>query len=217
MISPYKGTFRVSQEYKGNDHRGIDLVGISDKRLFSTVVGTVVRAGWENPLVRSQGFGRRVVVRIGNSDVFMYFGHLSEINVVKGQRVKIGQQIGVEGTTGHSTGSHLHWEIRYGDVKSGFRDISSYSNIPNMQSREEKISSWGTELFGLSTLKEGQSNFPYNLYNVNAQYVAGATADGVFGAGTKAKVMAYQRAKNIAVDGKIGAITKAFMVSDAVI
>ena len=62
MLSPYKGTFRVSQEYKGNDHRGIDLVGISDKRLFSPVVGTVVRAGWENPLVRSQGFGRRVAL-----------------------------------------------------------------------------------------------------------------------------------------------------------
>ena len=49
MLSPYKGTFRVSQAYKGNDHRGIDLVGISDKRLFSPVVGTVVRAGGENP------------------------------------------------------------------------------------------------------------------------------------------------------------------------
>ena len=217
MISPYKGTFRVSQEYKGNDHRGIDLVGISDKRLFSPVVGTVVRAGWENPLVRSQGFGRRVVIRIGSSNFFMYFGHLSEINVVKGQRVKIGQQIGVEGTTGHSTGSHLHWEIRYGDVKSGFRDISSYSNIPNMQSREEKISSWGTELFGLSTLKEGQNDFPYCLYNANAQSVVGTTPDGFFGAGTKAKVMAYQKARRLSVDGKIGAITKAFMVSDVVL
>ena len=62
MISPYKGTFRVSQEYKGNDHRGIDLVGISDKRLFSPVVGTVVRAGWENPLVRSQVADSRITI-----------------------------------------------------------------------------------------------------------------------------------------------------------
>jgi len=217
MLSPYKGTFRVSQEYKGNDHRGIDLVGISDKRLFSPVVGTVVRAGWENPLVRSQGFGRRVVIRIGSSNFFMYFGHLSEISVSKGQRVKIGQQIGIEGTTGHSTGNHLHWEIRYNDVKSGFQSIAAYSNIPNMQSREEKISSWETELFGISTLKEGQNDFPYCLYNSNAQSVVGTIPDGFFGAGTEARVMAYQKARRLSVDGKIGAMTKACMVSDAVI
>ena len=217
MISPYKGTFRVSQEYKGNDHRGIDLVGISDKRLFSPVVGTVVRAGWENPLVRSQGFGKRVVIRIGSSNFFMYFGHLSEISVSKGQRVKIGQQIGIEGTTGHSTGNHLHWEIRYNDVKSGFQSIAAYSNIPNMQSHEEKISSWGTELFGISTLKEGQNDFPYCLYNANAQSVVGTIPDGFFGAGTEARVMAYQKARGLSVDGKIGAMTKACMVSDAVI
>lgn len=212
MLSPYKGTFRVSQEYKGNDHRGIDLVGISDKRLFSPVVGTVVRAGWENPPVRSQGFGRHVVIRIGNSDVFMYFGHLSEINVVKGQRVKIGQQIGVEGTTGHSTGSHLHWEIRYGDVKSGFRDISSYSNIPNAQSHEAKASSWGTELFGLSTLKEGQSAFPYNVYNSNLQSILKIEADGIFGANTENRVRKFQQDNHLEVDGKVGAMTKSVLV-----
>lgn len=209
MISPYKGTFRVSQEYKGNDHRGIDLVGISDKRLFSPVVGTVVRAGWENPLVRSQGFGRCVVIRIGNSDVFMYFGHLSEINVVKGQRVKIGQQIGVEGTTGHSTGSHLHWEIRYGDVKSGFRDISSYSNIPNVQSREAKASSWGIELMGISTLRVDQSAYPYNLYNILLQSALNICQDGIFGAGTERAVKLYQAAHGLTADGKVGAMTKA--------
>ena len=212
MLSPYKGTFRVSQEYKGNDHRGIDLVGISDKRLFSPVVGTVVRAGWENPLVRSQGFGKRVVIRIGSSNFFMYFGHLSEISVSKGQRVKIGQQIGIEGTTGHSTGNHLHWEIRYNDVKSGFQSIAAYSNIPNMQSREEKISSWGTELFGISTLKEGQNDFPYCLYNSNLQSILKIEADGIFRVNTENRVRKFQQDNHLEVDGKVGAVTKSVLV-----
>ena len=117
MIAPYKGTFRISQTWNnlrsnGTLHQGFDLVGIADKRLYSPVYGTVVRAGWENPKNAKQGWGRRVVVRIGKTRFYMYFGHLSSIAVTAGQTVKPGDLIGIEGSTGHSTGSHLHWEIR---------------------------------------------------------------------------------------------------------
>ena len=48
MNSPYMGDFKVTQEYKGNDHDGLDLIGIASKEIHSTVNGIVEFAGWEN-------------------------------------------------------------------------------------------------------------------------------------------------------------------------
>ena len=125
LISPYKGTFRVSQAYRnlranGTYHQGYDLVGIGDKSIYCPVYGTVIRAGWECATLPKKGFGQRVVVRIGSTAYYMYFGHLSKINVAVGQKLKPGDLIGVEGSTGHSTGSHLHWEIRINDISTGY-------------------------------------------------------------------------------------------------
>ena len=106
MNSPYMGKFRVSQEYKGSEHDGLDLVGVDSKQVHSTVSGTVVHAGWENPADHSQGFGMYVKIRKSGSDDYYYFGHLSELNVKKGDTVKITDIIGTEGSTGKSTGSH---------------------------------------------------------------------------------------------------------------
>ena len=142
----------------------------------------------------------------------MYFGHLSEVMVSKGQKIRIGQQIGVEGTTGHSTGSHLHWEIREDDIESGFKNICSYSNIENVQSCKEKVSNWDMELFGLSTLKEGQSAFPYNIYNSNLQSILKIKADGIFGVNTENRVRKFQQDNHLEVDGKVGAMTKSVLV-----
>ena len=46
MNSPYKGKFRVSQEFKGSAHDGLDLVGVSSKNIYSTIDGVVEFAGW---------------------------------------------------------------------------------------------------------------------------------------------------------------------------
>lgn len=80
LISPYKGTFRVSQAYRnlranGTYHQGYDLVGIGDKSIYCPVYGTVIRAGWECATLPKKGFGQRVVVRIGSTAYYMYFGH----------------------------------------------------------------------------------------------------------------------------------------------
>ena len=56
MNSPYMGKFQVTQEFKGADHDGLDLVGLHDKEVHSTVNGTVRYAGWENSNNHSQGF-----------------------------------------------------------------------------------------------------------------------------------------------------------------
>lgn len=66
--------------------------------------GTIVEAGWKG------GYGNAVVIDHGNGTRTLY-GHLSSINVKKGQVVEKGQKIGVMGSTGNSTGTHLHFEI----------------------------------------------------------------------------------------------------------
>lgn len=132
MNSPYNGKFRVSQQYKGSAHDGLDLVGVDSKEIHSTVNGVVEKAGWENLLNHKQGFGKYVRIKQnGNNDRY-YFGHLSEIKVKVGDIVKIGDVIGIEGNTGKSTGSHCHYCVRGNGSKKEIKDISIISGIPNV-------------------------------------------------------------------------------------
>lgn len=131
MNSPYKGKFKVTQEYKGFAHDGLDLVGITDKNIYSTVDGVVERAGWENGSAKTQGFGLYVRIKQSGSNDRYYFGHLSKVNVKVGQTVKKGDVLGVEGNTGYSTGSHCHYCIRGNASKLQVKDVSEISGIPN--------------------------------------------------------------------------------------
>ena len=54
MNSPYKGKFKVTQQYKGQAHDGLDLVGLTNKNIYSTVDGIVERAYWENASNKKQ-------------------------------------------------------------------------------------------------------------------------------------------------------------------
>lgn len=132
MNSPYCGKFRVTQQYKPTVHDGLDLVGIDSKEIHATVAGTVHHAGWENDANHSQGFGQYVCIR-GKDNLFYYYGHLSELRVKQGQTVAVTDVIGIEGSTGLSTGSHCHYEIRGGFYKGAkVYDICSMSGIPNV-------------------------------------------------------------------------------------
>ncbi len=131
MNSPYKSKFKVTQEFKGSIHDGLDLVGIGSKQIHSTINGTVEKAGWENPANKAQGFGLYVRIKKNSSSDKYYFGHLSKICVSAGSKVKIGDLIGLEGSTGKSTGSHCHYCIRTNGLKSQVKDVSKISGIPN--------------------------------------------------------------------------------------
>jgi murein DD-endopeptidase MepM/ murein hydrolase activator NlpD len=85
-------------------HHGIDIDGDLGDRVNTTANGTVVSAGWNS------GYGNCVVIKHVSGYETLY-GHLSKINVKQGQRVRSGQSIGLVGSTGHSTGDHLHYEI----------------------------------------------------------------------------------------------------------
>ena len=124
------GKFRVTQEYKGAEHDGLDLVGIDSKEIHSTVNGTVHYAGWENSADHSQGFGQYVCIK-GTDGRYYYYGHLSEIRVKSGQAVKITDVLGIEGSTGHSTGSHCHYCVRPQFAQGNAFNVSEISGIPN--------------------------------------------------------------------------------------
>lgn len=173
------------------------------------MLGTVIRAGWECATLPKKGFGQRVVVRIGSTAYYMYFGHLSKINVAVGQKLKPGDLIGVEGSTGHSTGSHLHWEIRINDISTGYVSVHQYAGIPNVAGSTAYTSNWVAELFGPSNLKKSTSGFPQRLYNSVLQGALGIDKDGIFGANTEKTVKEFQSAHGLTADGIAGAKTKA--------
>jgi murein DD-endopeptidase MepM/ murein hydrolase activator NlpD len=86
-------------------HTGLDLRGSTGDPIHATAAGKVTLAGW------NAGFGKMVEIDHGNGFVTRY-GHLSEIEVTLGQSVRIGQTVGRLGSTGRSTGPHLHYETR---------------------------------------------------------------------------------------------------------
>jgi murein DD-endopeptidase MepM/ murein hydrolase activator NlpD len=86
-------------------HTGLDLVS-SDTRIFAAAGGVVTAVGHG-----SSGYGNYVVIEHPGGYSSLY-GHLSSALVTQGASVAQGQQIGVEGSTGMSTGPHLHFEVR---------------------------------------------------------------------------------------------------------
>lgn len=91
-------------------HAGIDYgCNQSPIPIKSVKKGMVTKAGWQNPSNQNAGYGQRVYVDHGGGLVTVY-AHLSKIQVKVGQPIEQGQSIGLCGTTGSSTGMHLHFE-----------------------------------------------------------------------------------------------------------
>ena len=87
------------------NHKGIDIPGPVGTPIYATADGLIGRAQWVS------GYGKFVEINHGNS-VQTRYGHLSAMNVMPGQRIKKGDILGYMGSTGRSTGSHLHYEVR---------------------------------------------------------------------------------------------------------
>jgi murein DD-endopeptidase MepM/ murein hydrolase activator NlpD len=86
-------------------HTGLDFRAATGDPVRATANGKVAASGWQG------GYGRMVEIDHGNG-LSTRYGHLSAINVKVGDYVKIGQIIGEVGSTGRSTGPHLHYETR---------------------------------------------------------------------------------------------------------
>jgi murein DD-endopeptidase MepM/ murein hydrolase activator NlpD len=106
LIWPTKGGYISSKQgYRwGKMHKGIDIARSSDCSILAADNGTVVFAGEDG------GYGNKVVIDHNNGMRTLY-AHLSSIDVSVGQTVQKGSKIGIMGSTGNSTGIHLHFEV----------------------------------------------------------------------------------------------------------
>ena len=95
-VHPITGVYKM--------HTGVDINVGYGTPVYAADGGTVILAGWNG------GYGNCVVLNHGNGLTTLY-GHMSSINVSVGQSVSRGQTIGLVGSTGASTGPHLHWEV----------------------------------------------------------------------------------------------------------
>ncbi|HHV86983.1 MAG TPA: M23 family metallopeptidase [Petrimonas sp.] len=105
--------------YGAEYHSGIDIKGERGSSVKTTANGTVEFAGWHG------GYGKCVVVKHENGLKTLY-GHLSEITVQEGEEVECGQVIGKLGSTGRSSGPHLHYEIIKNDEKMNPDDYLNF-------------------------------------------------------------------------------------------
>lgn len=120
-------------------HTGWDLNLKEGEPVKSAFDGRVRYAGFNNG-----GYGNIVIVRHA-SGIETWYAHLSSTSVLPGQRVKCGETIGLGGSTGRSTGPHLHWEMRYKDVPLDLAKIIDYSNktIPKRKIKVKNLTGDG--------------------------------------------------------------------------
>ncbi|MCS6908596.1 MAG: M23 family metallopeptidase [Anaerolineales bacterium] len=112
FIWPTNRHFLSGFDYSpSTNHFGIDIDGETGDAVYAADSGVVVYAGWNN-----WGYGNVIVINHGNGWQTLY-AHLSAINVTCGQSVYQGSIIGAVGSTGNSTGSHLHFEMMYNGTK----------------------------------------------------------------------------------------------------
>lgn len=113
---PVQGTITSTYGYRGNPvgggtgfHEGIDIAVDFGTPVRATAAGTVSMAGWVD------GYGNLVEIDHGNG-IKTRYGHNSMVLVVEGQEVHAGDMIALAGSTGRSTGSHVHYEVRIHDT-----------------------------------------------------------------------------------------------------
>ena len=138
---PFDGPFRVVSPFGYRTdpitgaahswHGGVDLVS-EDRAVRAVTGGTVLRSRMAEDTGngdRTWEWGNYVSVA-GDDGMVIYYCHLASRGVEAGQRVSAGQVLGVEGTTGRSTGIHLHFEVR--DYNAQQVDPCAYIGIPNV-------------------------------------------------------------------------------------
>lgn len=173
---PFTGEFKVVCIYlkrgtlwKSGIHQGIDLVGITNKTVYSICNGTVERAGWD-----SGGFGNYVRIKEDGTDNRIYLAHLAKIYVKVGDRVSYPTKIGLMGSTGNSTTPHTHVEIR--EIRNGqiIRRLNpaDYMGIPNKlgkyNSKDFQIDE--TRYYANKSYKGGSITEALNQIGVDSSY-----------------------------------------------
>ncbi len=101
---------KINQYYRGSRHTGVDIDGDYSSPIYAADSGRVVESGWHG------GYGIALMIDHGNGTKTLY-GHASKLFVKAGDYVTKGQTVAMVGTTGYSTGTHLHFEVIIGGSK----------------------------------------------------------------------------------------------------
>lgn len=118
-------------------HAGVDIPGPYATKIYATADGLVGRTGWHG------GYGNLVELEHGKG-IQTRYGHLSSILVAPGARVKRGQLIALMGSTGRSTGNHLHYEVRLdGRAVNPVPFLQSSDYLLAMQQRPSRVAVGG--------------------------------------------------------------------------
>ena len=113
FVWPANNHYLSGTDFLPVGHPGIDIAAGFGSAIYASDTGVVVFAGWS-----TRGYGNLVIIDHGNGWQTAY-AHLSQINVACGGAIYQGQVLGAAGSTGNSTGAHLHFEMRsdvYGRV-----------------------------------------------------------------------------------------------------
>lgn len=119
------------------NHRGIDLSTGGNAPLYSMCNGFVYYKGYD-----ATGYGNYLIIKDSTTGMGFLYGHLKDPTPLnQGDSVVIGQQVGIEGTTGHSTGNHLHLEMQdisqhewqYQAPKEVYTNPADFMGIPNVE------------------------------------------------------------------------------------
>jgi murein DD-endopeptidase MepM/ murein hydrolase activator NlpD len=146
-ISPVDPSFRLGDGFRfrekhpvlgiGRMHYGQDFEVPYNTRVYATGDGRVIGSGYN-----SGGFGNYVVIDHGNG-LWSIYGHLSKINVPKGINVKRGDLLGLSGSSGTSSGPHLHYQIN----KSGLptNSLNYFNNDVSTEEFNEMIQAFSSK------------------------------------------------------------------------
>lgn len=120
---PTQTATRITTRFGVRNHKGVDIAAPGGSQIIAVADGTVCSVSY-NP----KGFGHLIVIK-QNDGLKAYYGHMQKATFLKkGDKVKAGDTIGIVGSTGKSTGNHLHLEFRKGDER-----IDPLTYYPNMK------------------------------------------------------------------------------------
>lgn len=150
FVWPVPGVSFISSEYsmartitvdgvtKTAAHQAIDIASPNKPAILASQAGTVIVSQWANINNPKQGLGQHVKVQHANGYVTVY-GHMSKLNVKVGDVVKRGDALGIMGSTGYSTGDHLHFEVIKNGVRQNPRKYVNYENTGATEISELQI------------------------------------------------------------------------------
>lgn len=140
-IAPFiNKEFTVTSEWweeRSYYHKGLDISTGGNDPLFSMFNGTVILKSYD-----ADGYGNYIIIKDSTTGAASLYAHMKSVSVSQGQLVTKGQQVGLEGTTGHSSGNHCHLELQdlssgrnwiFGGQKSDYMNPAAFMGIPNVE------------------------------------------------------------------------------------